>query len=335
MLLVLFCIGITVEAMTAALSAGKQKMDFFGVIVLALLTALGGGTVRDVVLDHHPLTWVNRPWFILVVIVAALITVQLSFLMKYFRVVFLVLDAVGLAVFSVLGTRVALSEGHGFIICCIAAVITGVAGGVLRDLMSDRVPFVFSRELYGTISVLIATVYVGLLALDVREDVVVIVALVIGLATRLLAIYYNKNLPVFEYLGDDQPVDPRVRRSYYYVRRGLRPVARAMGLHKAKYALLNRREQRRHHQEQTWQVSESAQEASQELAATTEDFIPTSVEGPADDSTPPQVVTPRPDRAKQARRAVSEAAYRRRAEHLARNIRAPGVRPPRGFTHEK
>lgn len=328
MLLVLFVIGITAEAMTAALSAGKQKMDFFGVCVIALLTALGGGTVRDVVLDHHPLTWVNRPWFVLVVIVAALITVQLSFLMKYFRVAFLVLDSVGLAVFSVLGTRVALSEGHGFIICCLAAVITGVAGGVLRDLMSDRVPLVFSRELYGTISVLIASVYVSLLWLGVPEQWVVIIALVIGLATRLLAIYYNKNLPVFEYLGDDQPVDPRLRRSYYFVRRGLRPVARAMGLHKAKYALLNRRERIRHHREQKWQVSGKAEEPAQ----STESLIPTSVEGPADRPVQEQVVSPHADRAKAARRAVARAAYRRRAEHLTRNFQTPRARRPRGFS---
>ncbi|WKD59761.1 trimeric intracellular cation channel family protein [Corynebacterium caspium] len=240
LLLVLFLIGITTEAMTAALSAGRQKMDFFGVIVIAFLTSLGGGTVRDVMLNHHPLTWVAHPWFLLVVIGAAGITVSFSSLMHHFRVLFLVLDAVGLAVFSVLGTRIALEMGYGFIIACVASVCTGVAGGILRDLMSDRIPLVFSRELYGTISILITTIYVTLTWLKVPEDIVVITSLIVGLITRLLSIYYNKNLPVFHYRGVEQPIDPRVRLSYHFLKRGVAATVRKTRLDRVRYSNLNR-----------------------------------------------------------------------------------------------
>ncbi|AGF71647.1 trimeric intracellular cation channel family protein [Corynebacterium halotolerans] len=242
---ILFVIGITCEAMTAALSAGRQKMDLFGVMALAALTGLGGGTIRDIILDSYPLTWVEQPIYLLIVLGAALITVSLSFLMHYFRTLFLVLDAIGLSVFAVIGTRVALELGNGYVIACVAAVINGVSGGVLRDLMSDRVPLVFSRELYASIAVLATTVYMGLLWLGVDENITIVVTLLAAFTTRLIAIYFRMGLPVFEYRGADQPMDPRLRLSVQLMRRGLRKARRRTGFDAARYALLNRRHDRR------------------------------------------------------------------------------------------
>ena len=101
-----YVVGISAEAMTAALSAGRQRLDFFAVSLLAAITAFGGGTVRDVLLGHYPLVWVENPVYLIVVLAAAAITVSLSFFMHYFRSLFLALDAVGLAAFTVLGTQV-------------------------------------------------------------------------------------------------------------------------------------------------------------------------------------------------------------------------------------
>lgn len=213
--------GITAEGVTGALSAGRQKMDVFGVMAIAVITALGGGSVRDMVLNTYPLTWVAHPHYLVIVLVAAALTMSLSFLMHHFRVLFLLLDAVGLAAFSVLGTRVALDAGHGFIIAAVASVITGVFGGVLRDLMSDRVPLVFSQELYASIAVATTAVYMVLLAVGVPESITMVVALFFALIARCLAMYYQKSLPIFEYRGADQPVDPRIRLSYRLLRRGM------------------------------------------------------------------------------------------------------------------
>ena len=93
---VLYVVGITAESMTAALSAGRQKLDLFGVTMIASMTALGGGTVRDMILDDPPFTWVEHPIYLVIVIVAAVVTVGMSFLMHYFRHLFLILDALGL-----------------------------------------------------------------------------------------------------------------------------------------------------------------------------------------------------------------------------------------------
>ena len=130
---VLWVIGITAEGMTGALAAGRQKMDLFGVSTIACVTAIGGGTIRDLVLGHYPLVWVEDPQYLLLIIGAAILTVSISFLMEHFRVLFLVLDAVGLSAFAVIGIRVALEMGYGFIIAVVAAVLTGILLPGLRN----------------------------------------------------------------------------------------------------------------------------------------------------------------------------------------------------------
>lgn len=215
MLTVLYVIGILAEAMTGALAAGRQRMDLFGVMMIAGVTAFGGGTVRDVLLGHYPLRWVAEPVFLAMVLIAALITVLSSFLMDYFRTLFLILDALGLAAFAVLGAQVALSSGHGPFIAVVAAVLTGICGGVLRDILCDRVPLVFHDELYASVAMITAVVYVGLIETDLPADFAALVSVIVCFVTRLLAIYYRISLPVFEYQEHEVVRDPAGRFTHW------------------------------------------------------------------------------------------------------------------------
>lgn len=226
LLIVTYVIGIIAEAVTAALSAGRSKMDWFGIISLASITALGGGTLRDVLLDAYPLIWVENPIYLVIVVAAALITAQMAFLMPHFRRVFLAADALGLATFSVLGTQVALGLGHGFVIAAVAATVTGVSGGVMRDILSDRVPLVFSREIYAAVSVGTAALYMLLLWAGVPETWTIVISLAAAFGSRLIAIRSRKHFPQFHYQGTQTPIDPRLRRPGRLVKRGLRRVRR-------------------------------------------------------------------------------------------------------------
>ena len=199
MLLLLYLIAITAEAMTGALSAGRRGMDWIGVVLIACVTALGGGSARDVLLGHYPLTWVKHPEYLVLTSVAALVTIFIAPLMRHLRSLFLVLDALGLVAFTLIGCQTALELGHDMLVASISGMITGVFGGILRDILCNDIPLIFRRELYASVSFASAWCFLLCNHLQLPVEQSVLITLFGGFLLRLLAIRFHWEMPKFVY----------------------------------------------------------------------------------------------------------------------------------------
>ncbi|AHV93946.1 trimeric intracellular cation channel family protein [Bordetella holmesii] len=170
--------------------------------VIACVTALGGGSMRDVLLGHYPLTWVVHPEYLAMTAGAALLTALCAHRLRHLRKVFLLLDALGLVAFTVIGCKVAQQMELSLPVIMITGVITGCAGGVLRDVLCNDIPLLFRSELYASVSVVTASVYLALDDFTGTSNLAVPAALAGGLALRLLALRFNWQMPKFVYRGD-------------------------------------------------------------------------------------------------------------------------------------
>ncbi len=199
MLSYIFVIAITAEAMSGALAAGRRNMDLFGVAFVAFLTALGGGTVRDMLLGNYPVTWTQHPLYIYLTIGAGMFTVVIAKYMRRLNRLFLLVDSMGLVAFTIIGCNVALKLDYHLTVVLMAGMTTGIFGGILRDIMCNRTPQVLRHELYASVSFMVAILYLGLIYLQVNENINLLISFVFGLTLRLSALKWKWSLPVFSY----------------------------------------------------------------------------------------------------------------------------------------
>jgi uncharacterized membrane protein YeiH len=196
-------VALAAQAMTAALAAGRRSMDWVGVCFLGCITALGGGTIRDVVLGHYPLAWVQNPFYLALTAIAAFVTILIARVVHRLIVAFLVLDAIGLVVFTMTGCDVAWQINASLPIVIVSGMITGCAGGVLRDILCNEVPLLFRSELYASVSVVTGMFYATAFGLELNHELSTALTFVLGLTLRLLAIRYKWEMPKFVF-GEDR-----------------------------------------------------------------------------------------------------------------------------------
>lgn len=197
MLNCIYLLAITAEAMTGALVAGRRKFDMFGVLVIAFVTALGGGTVRDIFLGHFPVAWTQHPAYLYLVLCAGLLTMLIAPYLRHLQTIFLVLDAMGLMAFTLIGCNVALTMAYRVPVVMMAGLATGIVGGILRDVLCNRVPIVFRHEMYASVSLLTAGLFLLLRSAGVDTDLNTAMSFMAGLSLRLTAIWRGWRLPVF------------------------------------------------------------------------------------------------------------------------------------------
>lgn len=208
LLTITFLIAITADAMSGALAAGRRNMDMFGVAFVAFITALGGGTVRDILLGNFPVNWTQHPPYIFLTVSAGLATMLIARFMVKLKRLFLLLDALGLVAFTIIGCDIALRLGYELPVVVMSGLTTGIFGGIMRDMLCNSTPQVLREEMYASVSLIVAFIYLTMLHFEVQEDITLLVSFVIGLSLRLAAIRWKWSLPVFSYDPDRWSDEP-------------------------------------------------------------------------------------------------------------------------------
>lgn len=196
--------GVIVFALSGALMVGRYKLDPFGVIVLSAVTAIGGGTIRDVILQT-PVFWIKNPIYLYVIIATAIMTIIFIRCPKRIPKRFLLIsDAFGLALYAVLGTEKALSLGAVVPVAIVMGTITGVAGGMIRDVLCNVIPMILRKEIYATAAILGGALYTLFKYIALPEYIAVIGAILGALTLRLAAIYWRVTLPAFQIIETEK-----------------------------------------------------------------------------------------------------------------------------------
>ena len=191
-------LAVVVSSASGVLKAGVNQFDLFGVIIIAITTGLGGGSLRDMLLDR-PVFWIHDQVFFIASVISAVAMFIAARLFIISPKHFLIADAAGLATFAVAGTLVSLVLGTPAFTASFMGVMTGIMGGIFRDVLCNEPPVVFPSQLYATVSWLGSLMFIGLLYLDIDITLSAICAGSAIFISRLLAIHYDIGLPKFRF----------------------------------------------------------------------------------------------------------------------------------------
>ena len=189
-------LGTVVFAISGAWLACRKEMDLFGAMVLAFVTAVGGGTIRDVLLGSIPVFWIEDTLYMMAIIAATALAILVRKLNQKLEWSMQILDALGLSVFVVIGVSKALSFGVEPIVAIMMGVLTGCGGGVIRDVLAGEVPMILRKEIYASAAIAGGVVYVTLDGY-LGNEIATILTVGTVLIMRLLSVYKGLSLPRF------------------------------------------------------------------------------------------------------------------------------------------
>lgn len=189
-------IGTLVFAISGALTAMYKKLDLFGVYCIAFVTALGGGTLRDVLIGRTPVGWMLDNQYIIIITIGFLLSLLFNRYLERLRVSMFLFDTIGLGVFTLIGLEKGLEFGLSPIVCVILGTITATFGGVIRDILCNEIPVLFRKEIYATLCIVGGIVFFMLRELKIAEDIISIIVASFIIGIRLVAYRFNWSLPI-------------------------------------------------------------------------------------------------------------------------------------------
>ena len=188
-------IGTIAFAMSGALTAIHKRLDAFGVFIIAFVTAVGGGTLRDMMIGRTPVSWMLDLRYVYMIIFGFILAIIFRKKLDRLRKSLFLFDTIGLSIFTLIGLERGMIWGLHPVICIALGTMTACFGGVIRDILCNEIPVIFRREIYATICILGGIVFFGLKEINLNQDVLYIITSSVMISVRLLAVHYKWYLP--------------------------------------------------------------------------------------------------------------------------------------------
>jgi len=192
-------LGTIAFAISGTFAAVQKRLDPFGVLIIAFVTSIGGGTVRDLLLGDTPVAWMRDVNYCLLILVTSILTLFFKHQVKKFKVTLFLFDSLGLGLFTLVGVQKGIVFGLEPGICVALGTITGCFGGIIRDTLLNTIPLIFRKEIYATACIAGGALYFGLLKLHLEADIAKIIVITFIVALRIIVVRYKLALPRFGY----------------------------------------------------------------------------------------------------------------------------------------
>jgi len=188
-------LGTIAFAISGVLIAMNKRMDPFGVLIIAFVTAIGGGTLRDILIGATPVSWMNDMTYVYVILATTLFTILFKSKIDYLRKSLFLFDTIGIGLYTIVGIEKGINAGLHPIICILLGTISACFGGVIRDVLCNEIPVIFRKEVYATACILGGIAYFLLKLLPLESNLIFILAGLVVILVRLVAVKFKISLP--------------------------------------------------------------------------------------------------------------------------------------------
>ncbi len=190
-------LGTAAFAISGALSAMNRKLDLFGIFIIAFVTAIGGGTIRDTLIGNTPVSWMQNTSNLYLIGGVTVLAIVFRNKLDYLKKSLFLFDTIGLGVFTIIGVEIGIQTGLEPIICVALGAMTGCFGGVVRDILCNEIPVIFRKEIYATASIAGGICFISLYNAKIDQNVVYVSTALLIIIIRLLVVKYKVSLPLF------------------------------------------------------------------------------------------------------------------------------------------
>lgn len=190
-------LGTAAFAISGALFAMNKKMDPFGVFIIAFVTAVGGGTLRDILIDRNPVAWMDDITYVYVIFASVVFAIIFRKKISYLSKSLFLFDTIGLGIFTIIGTEIGVQQNLHPIISVSLGMLTATFGGVIRDTLSNEIPLIFHKEIYATACIIGSVTFLILNQFHINQDIVYILTTLMVIVVRLIVVKFKLKLPTF------------------------------------------------------------------------------------------------------------------------------------------